>query len=258
MGRVIVAHEGINGTLEGTPENAEQFASWLLTVPELSDMQIKRSEGDGTSFTRLSVKVRNEIVGTHFDPSIKPAVKTGKHIKPEELKSMLEHNDDITIIDMRNSYEFKSGHFKNSIDPGMQNSRDLPAVLPKLEHLKDKKVVTVCTGGVRCEKMSAFLLANGFTDVSQLDGGIHTYMEAYPGDDFEGTLYTFDRRHTMHFGGNRTVVGKCEHCGVSSERYVNCNSHTCKYHFISCEACTPEDRTSSCSQCLEKTGSMVS
>ncbi|MEK7530813.1 MAG: rhodanese-related sulfurtransferase [Patescibacteria group bacterium] len=254
LGRIIVAAEGINGTVEGTVESTESFATWLVSLSEFSDMKIKRSESDGAAFTRLSVRVRDEIVGTHFGDAVDPTKQTGKHIKPEELHEALIRGDDITIIDMRNSYEFKSGHFKNAVDPGMQNSRDLPNVLPKLAHLKDKKVLTVCTGGIRCEKMSAYLLANGFTDVSQLEGGIHTYMELYPGQDFEGTLYTFDRRHTMDFGGDRSVVGRCDHCDTPTERYVNCMSHACKYHFLSCTACTTDDRTSSCRACMISTG----
>ena len=257
LGRVIVASEGINGTVEGTVADTESFAQWLTDMPEFADMQIKRSVGDGVSFTRLSVRVRDEIVGTHFGDVVDPTKQTGKRITPDELRAAFERGEDITIIDMRNSYEFKSGHFKNAIDPGMQNSRDLPDVLPKLAHLKNKKVLTVCTGGVRCEKMSAYLLANGFKDVSQLQGGIHTYMELYPGQDFEGTLYTFDRRHTMDFGGDRSVVGQCDHCGTPTERYVNCMSHDCKYHFLSCESCTTDDRTSSCKACKISTGVVV-
>jgi len=141
---------------------------------------------------------------------------------------------------MRNSYEFASGHFKNSIDPELENSRDLPTALNKLTPLKEKTVLTVCTGGVRCEKMSAYLLNKGFENVYQLDGGMHSYMEKYPGQDFLGTLYTFDQRLTMDFGGPREIIGTCKLCSKKTEQYVNCKNNLCHLHFLACESCAPQ------------------
>ena len=120
-------------------------------------------------------------------------------------------------------------------------SRDLPRVIHKLEEHKKKQVVTVCTGGVRCEKMAAYLIHKGFEHVRQLDGGIHSYMEKYPGKDFLGTLYTFDRRITMDFGGDREIIGRCRLCGTPSESYANCAENSCHLHFISCTACRDID-----------------
>lgn len=237
-GRILIAKEGINGTVEGSVEETEAFAKELLSYPFLSDMQIKRSEGTGDAFPKLSVKVREEIVGTRFPKSIDPTKRTGTHLSPEELKQWFESEKDFVIVDMRNDYEFRSGHFKGSVNPGLENSRDLPEALPKLEHLKDKTVLTVCTGGVRCEKMSAFLLENGFNDVYQLDNGMHGYMEKYPGQDFVGALYTFDKRKTMHFGGDRTIIGRCHFCEAATEKYVNCANDFCHLHFLVCEDCS--------------------
>jgi UPF0176 protein len=253
-GRILVAEEGINGTVEGTTEHAEQFATWLQSTDFLSDMNIKRSEGTGQSFPKLIVKVRNEIVGTRYpkemaDPRTKPA----PHLPADELRAMYERGDDFVVIDMRNSYEYESGHFKNSIDPGMESSRELPQVLHKLEPYKHKKVVTVCTGGIRCEKMAAYLLSSGFSDVSQLENGMHTYMEKYPGKDFLGTLYTFDNRVTMDFGGDREVIGTCRHCGVKTEHYENCSYSPCHKHFLICDSCVHAQGRVHCSAaCAEK------
>jgi UPF0176 protein len=153
-GRVIVAWEGINGTLEGKTQDTEAFASWLLNnslFPYFSDVSIKRSEGTGDAFPKLSIKVREEIVGTQFPKEDAcPQVRTAPRITPEELHRWFENNEDFTIIDMRNDYEYASGHFKNSIDPGLQASRDLPEKMEELESkgLKKKKVLTVCTGGI--------------------------------------------------------------------------------------------------------------
>lgn len=238
-GRVIVAEEGINGTLEGKKAATEQFAQEFLQNPIFSDVQIKRSDGTGYSFPRLSVKVRKEIVGTRFSyDEADPRVKTATHLPPEELKQWYESGKEFVVVDMRNDYEFASGHFKNSINPELENSRDLPKALEKLEPIKNKTVLTVCTGGVRCEKMSAYLMNKGFENVYQLDGGIHSYMEKYPGQDYLGTLYTFDNRLVMDFGGEREVIGTCKLCGEKTEKYVNCKNNNCHLHFLACNKCT--------------------
>jgi UPF0176 protein len=239
-GRGIVAGEGVNATFEGLIDDTERFAKEILKNPVFTDMQIKRSRGDGKSFGKLSVKVRDEIVGTKFSAEeADPRVKTAPRISPQELKEWYKTNKDFVVVDMRNDYEFASGHFKNAVEPGIAASRDLPQAMQKLEPLKDKTVLTVCTGGIRCEKMSAYLQSKGFEDVYQLDGGIHSYMEQYPGEDFLGTLYTFDRRLTMDFGGNREVIGVCDFCSSKTERYVNCALDTCHRHFLVCANCIP-------------------
>jgi UPF0176 protein len=247
-GRVIVAHEGINATLEGGVEQTERFAASVLQDSRFSDVHMKRSAGNGASFPGLSVKVRKEIVGTGFSKEeADPEKRTAPKLSATELREWFKNNKDFTIVDMRNNYEFASGHFKNSVQPDISASRHLPLALPKLEPLKEKTVVTVCTGGVRCEKMSAYLQSHGFTDVYQLDGGIHTYMEQYPGEDFMGTLYTFDRRLTMDFGGERAVIGRCRLCGTTTEHYVDCAEDTCHYHFLACEVCSETDGRAYCS-----------
>ncbi len=252
LGRVLVAEEGINGTLEGSKENTEAFAAALLSDERFTDMNVKRSEGTGQSFSKLYVKVRDEIVGTRFPKNVDPRVRTAPHLSPDTLRSWYENGEDFVVVDMRNDYEYQSGHFKDSVNPGMENSRDLPKVMPVLEPLKSKKVVTVCTGGVRCEKMSAFLLEHGFEDVYQLENGMHTYMEKYPGKDFLGTLYTFDKRLTMDFGGDREVIGRCKLCGDSTEKYVNCANNFCHLHFIACDACQKEEGTYCSVACSEQ------
>jgi UPF0176 protein len=252
-GRTIIAHEGINSTVEGTIENTEAFLKEFLTDERFSHMQIKRSRGDGNSFPKLSVKVRLEIVGTHFPKEIDPTKETGKYLKPEELREWYEKEEDFVVIDMRNSYEFASGRFKNSIDPGMQASRELPEKMDKLRIHKDKKVLTVCTGGVRCEKMSAYLLHEGFKDVYQLDGGMHSYMEKYPGKDFLGTLFTFDDRLVMDFGGDREIVGECKHCSAKTEKYQNCSNASCNMLFLVCPKCVESDNIGFCSNTCKET-----
>jgi|CXWL01.1.fsa_nt_gi UPF0176 protein len=245
LGRALIAHEGINATLEGTVEDSEDFLLELFTDPDFADISVKRSESNGHSFPKLKVKVRDEIVGTKFtEEEADPRVKTAPRITAEELRTWYKDEKDFVIVDMRNDYEYQSGHFKDSINPGLESSRELPKAIPALEQYKDKTLLTVCTGGVRCEKMSAYLQHKGFKDVYQLEDGIHGYMEKYPGKDFLGTLYTFDNRLTMHFGGeDREVVGICKLCGEKTENYVNCANDFCHLHFIACEECIKDTPT---------------
>ncbi|MEN9649155.1 MAG: hypothetical protein RL094_122 [Candidatus Parcubacteria bacterium] len=247
-GRVLIAHEGINGTLEGTPENIKTYCEALHaqngsegTFGNFSDVVFKTSPGTGDSFPKLKIKVRQEIVTARLgEDDVDPNKLTGVHLAPELLKQWYENGEDFQIIDMRNSYEFEVGHFKGSIDPGLRNFRDLPNILPKIEQFKEKKVVTVCTGGVRCEKASGYLMKKGFKDVYQLDGGMAKYMEKFPGQDFDGALYVFDNRITMDTTKERAIVGKCHHCGVACERFVNCPYDVCHYQFLCCEKCEKE------------------
>ena len=248
-GRIIVAEEGVNATLEGTTPNTEGFLQEFLADERWADVQIKKSASRGKSFPKLVVKVRREIVGTGFSrEEADPTIRTAPHISPEELRRWYEKQDDFVVVDMRNSYEFASGHFKNAVDPGISASRHLPLAMRKIKHLKDTKVLAVCTGGVRCEKMSAYLLSKGFSNVYQLEGGIHSYMEKYPGKDFQGTLYTFDGRQTMHFGGEREIIGKCHLCGDATERYADCANDTCHTHFLACNSCRDSADRAYCSE----------
>ncbi len=177
-GRTIIAKEGINATLEGTVENIKKYMGVMKSDPRFSDIHWKISEGTGTAFPKLSVKVRNEIVSLHLgDKDVNPNIVTGKYLTPEELHAWIhDEKKEFYIIDMRNDYETKSGYFENSIFPQLSNFRDLNQALPMLDNLRDKTIVTVCTGGVRCEKASGFLVTQGFTNVYQLKGGIVSYM----------------------------------------------------------------------------------
>lgn len=247
-GRIIIAEEGINGTVEGTFENTEKYITFLKKDKRFKNMDIKLSEGNGNAFPKLSVRVREEIVGTRFPKHIDPRKGTARHILADDLNKMYKNNEDFVVVDMRNDYELASGKFKNTLDIGLKNSRDLVTdeVMNKLKIHKDKKIVTVCTGGVRCEKMAAYLVDQGFTNVNQLYNGIHSYMEKFPGDDWLGTLYTFDQRVTMHFGGDREIIGECLDCKNKTEDYYdiyedykdkNGNDRKKDTHVLLCTSC---------------------
>lgn len=236
-GRMVIATEGVNATLEGTAEDIARYRAHLHRDRRFKHVDIKETEGTGTLFPKLSIKVKPEIVSSYLPGDVDPRKQTGTHLPPHELKKWFAEGKDFEIIDMRNNHEYAVGHFKGSHASGMDAFRDLPQAAENFETLKDKTIVTVCTGGVRCEKASAYLQSIGFKNVYQLEGGIHRYMEAYPGQDFDGTLYTFDGRVTMHFGGERTIVGKCAYCGAASEFFADCAEETCGKHFIACEEC---------------------
>ncbi len=254
-GRIIVAKEGINGTVEGTREHTEKYIQSMEKSPYFRGMSYKRSTGTGDAFPKLSVRTRPEIV-TAGMPDLNPNRVTGKYISADELHTWFEEKREFYLVDMRNDFEYASGYFENFIPSGLNHFFNLQEVLPKLAHLKDKTVVTVCTGGIRCEKASGFLVENGFRDVYQLKDGIQTYMEKYPNTYFKGKLYVFDKRLTIGFNTDapeHEIVGSCMHCGVSTDTYVNCEYDVCHYHYISCEACKdPETGFSFCKpECKE-------
>lgn len=245
-GRMIIASEGINGTFEGTKEACKEYMEHMKQDPRFSDIHWKISSGtkDGTAFPRLSVKVRKEIVSLHLgdnenQPDINPNQITGNHLKPEDLHQWYKEGKKFHIVDMRNDYELRVGKFEGTIFPNLNNFRDLKQNIKKIENLKDETVLTVCTGGVRCEKASGLLVREGFKQVYQLDGGIVSYMEKYPGQDFKGSLYVFDKRIVMNFDDkdNHEVIGRCSKCAKPSEHYVNCANLMCHDHFICCEDC---------------------
>ncbi|MCA9308335.1 MAG: rhodanese-related sulfurtransferase [Patescibacteria group bacterium] len=253
-GRIIVAKEGINGTVEGTENDTTQYMHIMSADPRFANMHFKISEGTGNAFPKLSIKARDEIVALKLgDEDFDPNTTTGKYISAEEFHKLINSNEEFYIIDMRNDYEHDVGHFEGSILPKMRTFRELPQCLPEIEHLKNKKVVTVCTGGIRCEKASGYLVLKGFKDVSQLYGGIVTYMETYPNQDFLGQLYVFDGRVVMGFNTDsqeHTTIGRCEHCRVHTNNYINCTNDECHKHYICCEQCLGENESIPCASCV--------
>ena len=250
-GRCIIAEEGINFTLEGTPENITEYIETMKKDERFADVDFKRSKGTGRAFPRLSIKIRDEIVTTLLgDEDVDPRTETSKHLDPEEFHKIITSGEEYYIVDMRNDYEQDVGMFRGSVRSGMRNFRDLKKTAEELKHLKDKKVITVCTGGVRCEKASGYLLKKGYKDVSQLKGGIVRYLEAYKGENFDGRLYVFDGRITMEpFSDKHVVIGRCAKCDIHTEHFADCMSKTCGEHFLCCSRCRDEEGNATCLKC---------
>lgn len=226
-GRILIAEEGINGTVEGVGENIEEYIRLTEKDKRFQGINWKKSEGTGKAFRKLSVKVRPEIVTTGIaDKDFGPLKKiTGKHLSADKLYKWYEEGREFYVVDMRNDYEFEIGRFKNSVWPqGLGHFRDVTKAVKSISNLKDKTVVTVCTGGVRCETASGLLIKHGFKEVYQLENGIVTFMEKYPNTYFEGKLLVFDGRETIAFNTDKPehkMIGKCRNCGTQSENLVN-------------------------------------
>jgi UPF0176 protein len=237
-GRVLLAEEGINATLEGTKEAIEEYKTVLKSDPRFAGTNFKESAGTGKAFPKLVVKVRKEIVtlgAGRFDVK----KETAKELTAEELAKWYENNEDFVVLDLRNDFEVQSGYFDKTVNPKLTHFRDLPQKLPELAHLKDKKVVAVCTGGIRCEKATCLLTREGFSEIYQLKDGIHTYMQEYPGKNFKGTLFVFDNRMTTDVveTKDKMIVGMCAFCNKPTEQYVNDDSTRPSKKLLCCSAC---------------------
>lgn len=244
-GRVIISEHGINGTLGGELDNLCQYKQQMNASETFRGIQYKWSAGTGKEFPRLSVKVRPELVT--FGKTDEVVVDEngvrggGKHLKPHQIHKLVkERGDDVVFFDGRNAYEAKVGKFKNAIVPNTKTTRDFVNELEsgKYENLKDKPVVTYCTGGIRCEILSMLMKNRGFEEVYQMDGGIVKYGEKY-GDDglWEGNLYIFDGRMNHKFSDHAKDIGECLGCGSKTSNYVNCKDKTCDRLMLLCENC---------------------
>lgn len=235
LGRIIVAPEGLNGTVSGLVADCEAYMAAVKADPRFADIDFKVEEHDTHAFQKLHVRLKEEIVNS--DLPVDPRVRTGTHLQPDEFRQ-LKDQDDVVLIDMRSNYEHAVGKFKGAITFDMENLRELPEHLAEIEHLKKKKVITYCTGGIKCEKASAYLLDQGFENVYQLHGGIIKYGLEAGGEDFEGKCYVFDNRVAVDVNQiNPTVISTCYRCGKPSARMINCASPACNNHVAMCEEC---------------------
>lgn len=251
-GRVLLANEGINGTLSGTKENTDRYMEIMKHDPVFEGIVFKVDEAKEHAFGKLKVKIKPELVNLSLDDDVDPRQLTGDYVSPQEFQAAM-HRDDTIVIDARNDYEFDLGHFKGAIRPDIEVFRDLPQWIEENESLLEgKKILTYCTGGVRCEKFSGWLKQKGYTDVGQLHGGIVTYGkdESVRGEDWEGLCYVFDERIAVPVNHvNPSVVGKDYFTGEPCERYINCANPTCHRQMICSEESEAKHLGSCSDQC---------
>jgi len=249
-GRLLIASEGINGTLAGTAEAVSRYIETLRADERFSDIEMKISEGNEQTFPKLAVKVRPEIVTLKAGLPLKPDLDN--HLSPTEWKAVLENEPEAVIVDVRNRYESAVGKFANAIECDIENFRDLPEYLENLGELKEKKVLMYCTGGIRCEKASALFRARGFKSVFQLHGGIANYQKEFGNEHWLGECFVFDNRMTTKVEEGLVQIAKCAHSGRPTSRVVNCLHDLCHQLFVlaaETEAENPETRL--CPECLK-------
>ena len=242
-GRMIIAEEGVNATFEGKKENIEKYKEFLKKDERFADVVVKESAGTGKAFPKLKIKVRDEIVKLGVG-KIDVEKETADALTADELERMYKNNEDFVVLDLRNDYEIAGGKFEKTIDPGLTNFRDLPEKLDKIKEIKDKKVVAVCTGGIRCEKATCLLKKEGFKNIYQLKDGIHTYMQKYPGRNFKGTLFVFDNRLTTDVTENKDkiIIGKCVFCSCACESYYSDDTTRPSRKVVCCDECFSKNR----------------
>ena len=253
-GRILISKHGINGTLGGDMSALKKYVRATKDFPGFGKIDFKWSEGTGNDFPRLSVKTRKELVAFASPDEIKVdksgVTNGGKHLKPAEVNKLVEERgDEVVFFDGRNAFEAKIGKFKNAIVPETDTTHDFIRELEsgKYDHLKEKPIVTYCTGGIRCEILSAAMINRGFQEVFQIQGGIVRYGEAFKDKGlWEGSLYVFDERMTMDFSDETKVIGECEACSGPTKNFVNCANLGCKDLVLLCENCAEKPENLVC------------
>ena len=254
LGRIYVAKEGINAQIS-VPDNQHQaFIDYLYAYPFLNGIRLNYAvDDDGKSFTKLKILVRTKIVADGLNDETFDSSDCGVHLNADEFNALTDKEDTI-LVDMRNHYESEIGHFENAITPDVDTFREqLPLVVDMLQENKDKNVVMYCTGGIRCEKASAWLKHNGYKNVFQLNGGIIEYARQVEAkglkNKFKGKNFVFDRRLGEKI--SHEVIAQCHQCGTPADTHTNCKNEGCHLLFIQCEACATKYNGCCCEECMK-------
>lgn len=250
LGRIYIAEEGINGTCAGSEEaiRAYREATHAMFGPGVVDF--KEEEVAYVPFADLRVRVRPWLVNLGEGNNVLPEKEGGKRLKPHEWKAFMESGRKFTMLDVRNGYEAKIGHFEGALAAPYQYFHEFPKWVDELELDPDEPVLMYCTGGIRCEKFSGLLTRNGHKEVYQLDGGILRYAEEVGGDHFLGNVFVFDDRMSVDIGGDETP-GRCSHCGAVTSRVINCANVDCHTLHVTCDDCVRATKATCSPSCLE-------
>ena len=237
-GRILVATEGINGTVSGTVEQTDAYMAHMKVNPLFKGIVFKIDEAEGHAFKKMHVRPKPELVHLRLEDDINPHEITGRHLSPKEFMEAMQQEDTV-VLDVRNTYEYDLGHFRGAIRPEVETFRDTPQWVRDNKHLfEGKNVLTYCTGGIRCEKFSGWMKREGFGDVGQLHGGIATYSKdpETKGQLWDGKMYVFDERHMVKINQvEEVVVGRDRYDGTPCERYFKCSNPECNDHMLASE-----------------------
>ena len=240
-GRLLVGREGINGTLSGDEEAIEEYKKKLTEKKMFNDLIFKEDFVKEHVFDKIFVRMRKEVV--NFGVNNLDLNKSGEKISPKKFKKLLDEKEDLIILDVRNNYEYEIGRFKKAINLDINNFREFPEKIKELSYLKNKRIITYCTGGIRCEKASSYMKQIGFKEVYQLENGIIGYNNECPNSYFEGKCFVFDKRISVpiNTGEHENIISNCIFCNEPCDRYVNCYDTDCNNLFICCENCQLEN-----------------
>ena len=253
-GRILISKHGINGTLGGDMSALKKYVRQTKEYPGFKKIDFKWSDGTGQDFPRLRVRVRDELVAFGAPDEIKVdingVVNGGKHLKPYEVDKLVEERgEEVVFFDGRNAYEAKIGKFKNAVVPDTVTTRDFIKEIEsgKYDELKEKPIVTYCTGGIRCEILSAVMVNRGFKEVYQIEGGIVRYGNKFADSShWEGSLYTFDNRMAINFSDEAKVIGQCDVCNAATNQFYNCSNQNCHELFLLCSDCKAKPENLTC------------
>jgi UPF0176 protein len=255
LGRIYVAKEGINAQLSVPGPRFKAFKAHLDSIDFLQGIRLNIAvEQDLKSFLKLTIKVRDKIVADGLEDDSFDVTQKGKHVNAEEFNHLLADPNTV-CVDMRNHYESEIGHFKGAVTPDVDTFREsLPIIEEDLsEHKKDKKLLMYCTGGIRCEKASAYFKHKGFEKVYQLEGGIIEYTRQVKDkaleNKFIGKNFVFDERRGERI--TEEIIAQCHQCGAACDTHVNCANEACHLLFIQCEACGEEMQRCCSDPCKE-------
>ena len=253
-GRIYLAKEGINAQMSVPEHNWDKFVENLNSYDVLKDMLFKIAvEDDGKSFFKLTIKVRDQIVADGLSETDYDVTNVGKHLSAKEWNEAIENG--ATVVDMRNHYESEIGKFKGAICPEVETFKEeLPLVKEMLNGKEDEQVLLYCTGGIRCEKASAYLKNHGFNDVSQLHGGIIDYVRQIKADNkiqnkFLGKNFVFDERRGERISSD--VISNCHQCGEPCDIHTNCRNVNCNLLFLQCQKCKDKHESCCSVECIE-------
>ncbi len=254
LGRTYVAHEGINAQVSVPCDHFEAFRDHLYSISFLDGIRLNMAiDDDGKSFYKLIIKVRDKILADGLNDATFDVTNRGKHLDADEFNTLAQRDDTI-LIDMRNHYEHEVGHFKGAITPDVDTFRDsLPYILDNLQGLEDRNILMYCTGGIRCEKASAWLKHKGFSNVHQLNGGIIEYARQVKQQGlqnrFVGKNFVFDERLGERIGDE--VIARCHQCGAACDNHTNCANTGCHMLFIQCDTCKASHEGCCSESCAE-------